>query len=84
MSEQRKGVEGMSSKITPCSQSAFCSTLREFIEHDETKPGFQVWRKVEDGEVKTKGVFYQPKDKNRRRVILNRCPFCEADLRAMR
>ncbi len=67
-----------------CNDQMLCSTLREFIEHDETKPGFQIWRKVENGAVKTKGVFYQPKDKSRKPVILNRCPFCEADLRTMR
>lgn len=63
-----------------CNELTLCIHLSEFIETDESKPGFHLWKKVENGKLVTKGVLYQTKNK-KRAMILNRCPWCEAELK---
>lgn len=63
-----------------CNEHKLCSHLSEFIEVDESKPGFHLWQKVENGKLVTKGVLYKPKNK-KRLLVLNRCPWCEAELK---
>ena len=48
-----------------CNEHTLCSHLSEFIETDESKPGFHLWKKVENGKLVTKGVLYQTKKKKR-------------------
>lgn len=62
-----------------CNEKDLCSTMHKYIERDETKQGFHLWRAVESGKVVVKGIMYH--QKNARPTILNRCPFCEAELK---
>jgi len=64
-----------------CNEHTLCSHLSEFIEVDERKPGFHLWRQVQDGKIVTKGVLYDSKRKGKRPFALNRCPWCEAELK---
>lgn len=68
-------------KIIPCTPESLCAPLYEFVEPDDTKQGFILLRRVEGGKIVTKGVAYRPKGKDKKPFLLNRCPFCEADLR---
>lgn len=64
-----------------CNEHSLCSHLSQFIEVDETKPGFHMWRKVEGGRIVIKGVLYVPKRRGKMPIALNRCPWCEAELK---
>lgn len=63
-----------------CTQELLCRSMRDFIEHDEEKPGFHIWKKVEGGKLVTKGVMYKARGR-KRHIILNRCPWCEAEIK---
>ena len=67
-------------EMNVCNEYTLCSYLSEFIEVDEDKPGFHLWREVECGRLITKGVVYKSKGR-KRMTILNRCPWCEAELK---
>ena len=71
----------MEKTMNTCSEHGLCSNLDEFIETEEGKPGFHVWKKVEGGKLVMKGVFFQPKKSGKRSIMLNRCPWCEAELK---
>ena len=64
-----------------CSEKGLCSNLADFIEPREGTPGFHIWQKVEGGKLVMKGVFLQPKKSSKRAIMLNRCPWCEAELK---
>ena len=61
-----------------CNEHTLCSFLSEYIEVDDSKPGFHLWRKVENSQVVMKGVIY--KHNGKKPILINRCPFCEAKL----
>ncbi len=64
-----------------CNEKSLCRSMAGFIEPHEEKPGFHLWRKVEGGRIVVKGVLYQSRKKDARPIALNRCPWCEAELK---